>query len=381
MFNFRWRVKRELVLKLGELIQPWLDRFSAEDEEIWKKWIEYYRDSTGRGLTELFFTGANEKFKAKALIILLTPDFEFLPFEYQKSGILKNNFSKWYFLGHKQYLPLGNPELRNLAVDLICLFSMYYRRKPKIFHEDFQEGTLLSHYNHAIKKIIGNFSLDDTKGKTLLNIYDCFAVVEKDDASPARIFRNFLEDPVIPDIWKIKLNERYRPLIGQNNGAMNLSNHRRLDAEDYIRNFEIQVRNIRINDFSYSPELFLNQFQTAIELGFRNIDPRIVLKILEIVKSLSSAQGFLKVAYAVVPRMRRIWCKDDLFISKKILEFLESELPQGADSDLILKKLKDKIKVAEKYLIEQPVMRQKEEDRAKKELEQNKKKILAKMCS
>ncbi|MDB4983836.1 MAG: hypothetical protein JWM20_15 [Patescibacteria group bacterium] len=231
-------------MKYKDQIEKLFQDFVGADakEEVWKEWVRV-NGMEVQSLRELLKSDVHDRFKARALMILLIPDFSLLPFHWKDSGG-RYIYIDWFDAG------TFSENLQNFLAEFACL----------TIDCDPKQGDDAFKYNDLIIRILEG--LEETSEwaaklfeRFLLNDPEIFWNMET--ASGYNPFRDLLSNEKVSLKWKRLADQQMHSIIiGELDGIL----VPRKDFEFALRCYTDHIQMMNYDGkVGYPRELFVEQ--------------------------------------------------------------------------------------------------------------------------
>lgn len=260
---------------INDLLRKFEFETSEKDNCLWNSWVDLAKEGEFSALLHtLLRSGARNSFKAKAIIVLLAPDLQILPFRCFNKDQSQNYL---YYSGSFE-LESFPKEFVRFGGELICLNIDYLTRDREITEE---VRNALFVYNRFIIKFLTVLPEDDNLASRLFRLYqssisllynhrdvydvdyeEYYEEGGEDDMSESGydFLFSIITNKLVPLKWKLLADEEIRkPITSETESGSGFMCLRR-----YIYN--IGTANC-VGDFEYYPrELFVSQISFVMEL-------------------------------------------------------------------------------------------------------------------
>lgn len=192
---------RQLLAGLANAVRP------SEEDRLWNAWLDLKKKREPRDLQLLLTSDVRKEFKARALIVLLAPDLQVLPFRWDdKDHSLRN------------YLFLGCLEIKTFPQDLVVFAGELVCQNIDYTLEQKNERAResLFEYNKLILQFLAVLPEDNDLAQRLFSRYqinDPIAYMNMDDASGYNPLRNIFCAEGVPTKWKVLADKQMRDCI------------------------------------------------------------------------------------------------------------------------------------------------------------------------
>ncbi len=318
--------------KTYQKIQEFWPEFvmSAEDDKTWNAWLK--TAPNWQEAIHIIRGKYKESFKARILLITLTPDFAWLPFP------LFATDSEITCLGKRCDLLeglLGQP-LLEFAADAILIYKKAYsvhihnHPKPKWQHSK----QIIQGFNKSILELLALLN-DLERKRALFNQFSLTSIFPVQIELPYSPFTELLYDPRIADEWKELADREIREIVKhQAHGHKDLRKKGEYAPRCYA---QILARHFH-SEVGYSSDLFASQLEFFIP--FLDCDGQRLLQWKDIPFILSCLPSSKKVMLtqtlaramltppkdlAVAYRPFEVGYEESINLARRMLEVLDSE--------------------------------------------------------
>ena len=230
---------------------------SGKEDRLWDDWLKLKKREP-RDLKELLNSDVRDEFKARALIILLAPDLQMLPFRW---GHTPTSQRHYLFLDWINVSSL-NQNLLNFVAELVCQNMDYAISSTNTYVR-----TAHFKYQEFILPLLSALSEESDLASQLFTRYqinDPIAYSNMDDASGYNPLRQILIAEHLPLKWKLLADQQMRErVIAEYEGR----EQPRENWEDalwcYANHIQMAHHEGRVR---YACELFISQISFIVQL-------------------------------------------------------------------------------------------------------------------
>lgn len=258
---------------INELLKKFEMETDEKDNCVWNSWVDFAKEWGGNCFHTLLNSDGRSPFKARAIIVLLAPDLQILPFR----CVNNDQFKDYLYYSGSFELESFPKEFVRFGGELICLNIDYLIRDREITDE---VRSALFIYNRFIIKFLTILPEDDDLASRLFRLYqssisllynhaDVYDVEEyyeeegENDMSGSGydFLFSIITNKSVPLKWKLLADREIRkPII--TSGTESESGF--MCLRRYVYNIEISNT---VGDFEYYPrELFVSQISFVMEL-------------------------------------------------------------------------------------------------------------------
>ncbi len=228
-----------------------------EDDRNWNAWLNLDKRRKPRDLQPLLASDVRKEFKARALIVLLAPDLQILPFRWTDEDSLRN----YMFLPWLQVKDFPQ-DLVTFAGELVCLNVDY-----ALGEKDEKVRGALFEYNKLILQFLAVLPEDGDLAQRLFDRYqinDPVPYWNFDNASGYNPLHNMLCAADVPIKWKALADSKIRErIVAELEGREQPRGDWETALQCYIGHIEDSNYDGREN---YSRDLFASQIRFITEL-------------------------------------------------------------------------------------------------------------------
>lgn len=226
--------------------------FGTEDENAWTNWVNFKKQEW-RDLYALIASDVRPSFKERAILVLLVPLWEWVPFYWRESG---SDYKYWC---DRKFTKTLTPELAEYTADLV---KDFYKAVMEM-GEPGKHSSALYFYNQCIIDLLP--LLSEEKANELFGCYqlnDPVSFSGMDDSSGYNFFRYLMSSDI--DIkWKRMADAQMRQIIRNEVAG---ESKPRADWEQAIRCYaNIVELNLYGEKLPYDVEMFASQMDFIID--------------------------------------------------------------------------------------------------------------------
>ncbi len=192
---------RQLFTKLIQTINP------SEENRLWNAWLDLKKPREWRDLQQLLVSDLRREFKARALVVLLAPDLQTLPFRWDDTRHSLRNYLSLRWLEVRVF----PPDLVNFAGELVCQNIDYV-----LGESDEELRNALFEYNRLILQFLELLPEDDELANRLFSRYeinDPIPFESMEEASGYNPLRAIFFAENLPTKWKQQADAKMRKRI------------------------------------------------------------------------------------------------------------------------------------------------------------------------
>ncbi|KPJ70777.1 hypothetical protein AMJ51_00995 [Microgenomates bacterium DG_75] len=246
------RSKEHIMKRIDAIIERWKSKFfPSETDKIWREWVDFKERETHDLLGLIRDETMRLEFKARALFILLTPDFSLSPFLWR---VRERDKRSYVWLSIKDLEGLST-ELQLYVAELIAEFYQYQRREKNVWDTS-------SEYGHLGLRLLT--LLPDEKIEILAPLFESLAW--RALSTDTYMWQWIMENSEVDEKWKVILDQEMRQVV-----TKSLLGTSQLPPlfEDALRFYARVVTDVYRREV-YSKALLADQATFIVEVAPRN---------------------------------------------------------------------------------------------------------------